>query len=260
MLAAVENALLPAVQAAVTGVTAQAGPVHDGPGERVAVWAQRLVLLPRPGSEDDPQSARAGARLASQEQHVASGSDRNIAVSQPGDIAEVESPPGHALIPGDDYLLSGRTVQLFKAPSKNQVVAVSLLGAPARGYVETLPCRIELALSAYAGTRDRLDALLHAGLAAVLAAGVDLPRLQAEFPGSSGVRMRLLRPVAALSGIERSAGRVDTQPFLRATAQLVVRGELETTVALGQPEPVGTIAEVVVAPDAGSKRFVEVKP
>jgi hypothetical protein len=260
MLAAVENALLPALKAALPGAAVVAGPALESATELVALTGERLVLLPPPTG--DPGEARSGARLLLTQQLVGSGTDKDFTVTEAGDITEVESPPGRVLLPGDDYLVSGRTVKLFQAPRNGQVVQVRLLGASARGYVEKRQCRIDLSLSVYAQGRDRLDALLQGGLSAVLGAAVDLPRLQAAMPdgppGGAIVRLRLLRAVASLSAVHRGAGRVDEKPYLSAVAQLLLQGELELTVALGQPEPTGTIAKVEIQSDASAKRFVRV--
>lgn len=257
MLAAVENSLIAVLRAAVSaGVNVQAGPVRDRVTELIALCAQRLVLLPSTSEQADPEAARAGARLLRIETQTADGTKRDFGISQAGELTEVESPPGRVLTPGDDYLVSGRTVNLFVPPPRDQVIAFHLLGESVRGYTEKLPCRIEISLTVYASAREQLDALLATGLSAILRALVELPRIEAELPKDSGVRMRLLRPSAGLAGIQRSAGLLEKKEFLMAVAQFVLHGDLETTVAMGGDERTGTIKQVDVQPDRSSKRFI----
>ena len=81
--------------------------------------------------------------------------------------------------------------------------------------------------------------------AALLAAAVDIPHLEATPHDDLGVRVRLLRPVASWI----STTRDDVAGLLRDSLEFQLRGELEQHVVIGQPEPAGIIEKIVYRDD-----------
>ena len=69
---------------------------------------------------------------------------------------------------------------------------------------------------------------------------------------AEGARLLSLR-VADVEGLERVAEKAGGRDFSKATAQCLVRGELELTVVLGAAEPLRTIREIIYArPSTGT--------
>ena len=241
MLAAVEQALLPALRAAFPSATAiQVGP-DPKPKAMIELIASAMTLVPPPGGE--PAGARTGARAFTSKQIAVDGTKVSYSVSEPGEIREIESPPGRPLRRGDDYLLEGNTIKFYAPPQKPVVVTLFL--DPARGYVEKLGCSVELTLSCYGATAAAADELLRRGLPGLLGGGVDLTTIEASLP-APGARLRLLAPVLSLAGLSRApASRADVE-MVRATAKLFCHGELETTITLGEPDPQGRIRDIQI--------------
>ena len=153
-----------------------------------------------------------------------------------GQLVEVESPPGRPLRRDDDYIVDGEVLRLLH-PTTATVRAL-LVGPPARGFIERRPCALTLILSVRA--KKRLDRLMESALAAALRASVDLPDLGGSVRLNARVRLR--RPTAALVGITRAEDAGVRRP--RCDIELLVRGELEMTVATGEADPAARIASV----------------
>ena len=151
MLAALETLFLPALRTALGGdADLRGGPATApaaGQPARLSLWAERLV---RDGSEgDDPardpvQAAWEGLVSADPSAPL----DFPLPEAARGDVAEVQSPPGHLLPPGDAWQLDGRTLRFFRAPAGP--VRVSTRSEPVRGYRERRPGRVELSLRVWA--------------------------------------------------------------------------------------------------------------
>ncbi|MFP2927661.1 hypothetical protein ACLESO_21190 [Pyxidicoccus sp. 3LG] len=162
-----------------------------------------------------------------------------------GQVVEVESPPGHPLRRGDDYQVEGRTVRLYRPPAQAEVAVVAFLrGASAAGFLERAPCDIPLIIRAWSQEHGVADKLLSSALSAALVASSDMGNLDDSASDESGVRIRLLRPSMVLVGLARGAELLHEKRFFRAQAELLIRGELEQLVAVGEPEPTGIIREV----------------
>ncbi len=248
MLGAIENLLLPALQAALpAGPDLAAGPAvapADGGAGRVAVHAVRLNCEPRDGADDDPVRDPAfagwqGALAAAPGQPL----DFTLPDAAVGELAEVHCPPGRILAHGDAYLLDGRTLRFFRAPPGP--VFARTRGPRCAGYRERSGGRIELELRAWATTAASVDDLLARSLGAVLARfeQINVIELAAAPPGLAA---RLTKPRIGLAGIERRLDP-DAPKWVLGTARCIVRGELELTLSLGAPEAEGRIAEVDVA-------------
>jgi hypothetical protein len=110
--------------------------------------------------------------------------------------------------------------------------------------VERRPCRIRLVVEGWAAGFPRADALLERALASVLATSLDLGFVEAPGLGDSGVRLRLLEPAVALTGVERERQLAGTRAVPHAVATLRLDAQLETTLALGAAEPEGRIQDV----------------
>ena len=240
MLVAAETHFAAALQAALPGAQIVTGPAPGLPvGASVHVLASRLSLAPIAADDGD---ARSPARLFTLHSWPADGVLRRFALP-PGahELAEVEAPPGRVQRRGDDYRVDAHELVLQRPPPAPTLRAL-LLGAPARGFVERRRC--ELALLVCARDPGDLDALATAALAAVLRASVELPDLEAT-PTGPGVRARLRRPGAELLAVTRRAEPLAGGERARCDIELILRGEAELTVAVGTPDPVDRIAQVL---------------
>lgn len=247
MLAAVEQALLPALRAAFPAATViQVGP-DPKPKATVELIANALTLVPPPGGE--PAGARTAARAFASQQIAVDGTKASYSVSEPGEIREIESPPGRPLRRGDDYLLEGSTIKFYAPPQKPVVVTLFL--DQTRGYVEKRGCSVELTLSCYGPTAAAADELLRRGLPGLLGGGVDLSTIEAPLP-APGARLRLLAPVLSVVGMSRATVSRASSEMACSSAELVCHGELETTITLGEPEPQGRIRDFQI----GSRRVL----
>ncbi|WPB72656.1 hypothetical protein KYC5002_26745 [Archangium violaceum] len=246
MLAAIEHHFLTALDAALADtVYLKTGP-STGPSpsmtELVEVFASRLEPSRLEG--DSLTEGREPAFLTQVQRWTADGttSDFEVPADVWGDVIEVQSPPGQPASRGDDYALEGRRVRFFRPPT-GEVVAI-LRGGPARGFQAKQLAEVSLSIVVWGGTIERTDELFGEVLAAALAATVGLGHFEAGLPANSGVRLRLLRPVAALTGITRGREKLGRKQLVCASAKLLLRGELEQTVALGTAEAQGLIEKI----------------
>jgi len=237
--------------AALRALLAPGVHVFTGPAPRVAVTASVQVTVRRlslaPASEDLGDE-RGGARHFTLQTWPCDGRS-TVFPLPPGDaeIAEVEAPPGRARHRGDDFFIEAGALRFVHPPAAGPAgVRALLLGAPARGFVERRRGELSLVLSVRAADSidgiDGVDELVAAALAAALRACVDLPAFEAA--PTEDVRVRLRRPVAALVGVTRASERVGDGIRAGCDIELVMRGELELTVAAGVPDPVDRIAAV----------------
>lgn len=251
MLHAVQAHFLPALRAALPQSTAVAtGPAPEPvPGDsfpRVVLTATRLALIFKPG--DDPQDTRGTAHFTAVHLWSGDGTTRDFTVPQniPGEIAELECPPGRPLRAGDDYGVDGRTVRLMTAPPIGQHnLQARLRGGPARGYVDKRPCIVTLVADVWASGPVQLGTAAARTLAALLAAAADLPHLEAAPHDDLGVRVRLLRPLASWIATTRD----EQGGLLHDAIELHLHGELEQLVTVAVPDPAGIIEKIVYRPE-----------
>lgn len=256
MLAALENLLLPALKGAVGDhaevLGGPAGAPPDGSQDRVTVFASRLDRgLPAPGGADDQgdpngDETRDPAFLGWQGTLTASADaplDFPLPAEAEGELAEVQSPPGHLLGAGDAYLLDGRTLRFFRAPTAPLLARTR--GARSAGYRARSAGRIALAVAAWSQDGAALDRLLAHSLGAVLAAFESLDVIElGGAPPLLGVR--LLHPRIRLEALERQADPL-APAWLLGRLHCQLSGELELALRLGAAEPQGRIASVAIA-------------
>jgi len=247
MLGPLEQLLRPGLAAALPpGQDLQTGPAPapGGTASRVVIHARRLVQddpnTPDERPSRDPAFQGWQGTLAATPEHPL---DFILPDDAPGDLTEVHCPPGRVLAAGDAYLLDGRTLRFFRAPPGP--VLARTRGAPCAGYQERRNSRIDLELQAWARDMSTADDLLARALAAVLAtvSGLDVIDLSSAPPHLS---LRLTAPRVSLAGIERNLDP-DNPERLHCVAHCLIRGELETSLILGEPDPQGRISEVDVA-------------
>lgn len=252
MLHAVQAHFLPLLKSALPPVASvSAGPAVDPvPGDsfpRVVITASRLALLFNQ-DDDDPLASRTTAHFAAVQRWSGDGTARDFTVPDDikGDITELECPPGRPLRVGDDYAVDGRTVRLMRPPPPGQHnLQARLRGGPARGYLDRRPCVVTVEVHVWTNGPAQLASTSARVLAALLAAAVDVPHLEATPHDDLGVRVRLLRPVASWL----STNRDDVAGLLRDSFEFQLRGELEQHVVVGQPEPAGIIENIVYRGD-----------
>jgi hypothetical protein len=249
MLAALEAYFAQALKAGLpTDVTVTTGPsvgATTSEAKLVEVSAERLAVTLPEGS--DPLEERQPAFLTQVHHWSADGEQSTFELPEDarGEIIEVESPPGHPLRLGDDFTLAQGKILFYRPPAKAEVAVIALLrGERARGYQERRPCRIDLFLRAWAGEASAMDTLLQSTLTTGLAAAAELGNVDGPQANPPGVRMRLLRPIAVLTGVSRRTEHTGSAPRFCADLALSIRGELEQVVALGEPTPEGLIKKL----------------
>jgi len=210
-------------------------PTQDGksPDASVLICADRLTLAT---ASEDLSDERSAARMFTLSTWPGDG-QTSVFPLPPGDtdVAEVEAPAGSPLRRDDDYIVDERELRLLRAPVHE--VRALLLGPPARGFVERRPAQMSLVLSVRAS--ENLDQTVEHALAAAYRACVDMPALEGLL--HDGVRVRLCRPVATLTGISYGDAAADRS---HCDIEFVVRGELEVTVTAGERQAVDLIEGV----------------
>lgn len=237
-----------------------AQPPKDAATPCLAVWARALRTAATELGADEPdrrEPARLIRRLTLQPD--ASG----LAFALPVDgfddrtdqISEITI-DGRQLRAGDDYLLDGRTIRFLRPPGGPLLVRI--LGAAARGYVEHCAAEIELALFGWGAPgaswdqqSTTADTLVVHAVAVALAAIADRDVLDLATDADAGFDARLLRPRGRVGAAARMAQHGDASAAPAAQAVVVLRGDLELTLAKGAPEPEGgLIQQVTLDPTA----------
>lgn len=245
MLVALENHLVAALGAtALEGVTVIGGPWLPIGGGVVVVHARSLSLAP-PGEEPPTDDAAHELEVVGWESDGTT-LDFEVPEQNLGELVEVEAPPHFTAARGDAYYFENRTIRFYRAPAAAKLgVLARLRGSATQGYKRRTPCRIELAISAWASEGASADQWLDLALQTALATLISLPNLEAGNFIGIPVWMRVLKARAWLLDIER---RVDASTALFETrARLELRGELDLLVAQGPPEPVGIIEGIAGA-------------
>jgi len=241
------------LHAAVRDVIDDAVPVVPGPAAEPATNVKEVVQVSVcefkaaiPPTNEEILTARGRARTSHRHVWDANGKKSNFTLPEniPGEVVEVEAPPGHSVTLGDDCFVENRTLCFYHPPAKGKPgVKAVLQGNPAKGYRETRPCRIAVNLTVRAGKINDADALFTRSLNALLAAFVNMDTLYSP-EDESGVNMRLLKPAALPDLIERSSHKAGSTHFYRVTAGIALLGELEVSVALGAEEPQAVIEKI----------------
>jgi hypothetical protein len=218
-----------------------------GSAPQVALSTRQLTRRLAPLGDDDSEG-REAAFFGHSVELVASPADPRRFELPPdsgGAIAEVQSPPGHVLAPGDDFSVESGALLFNVAPLAP--VRLSFRGERSRGYVERSAAQIEIEIGVRADSAEATDGLLSRALAAVLGefAGRDVVDLSGADP-ADGLSLRLLRPIARLVQVDRDRELIEAALWHRQIASVVVRGELELTLCLGAPEPTSTIRELAI--------------
>lgn len=242
MLRALEAHLVTLVDAALSGVTTTVGGPWRPSGNGAVVVHARSLEQDAPGDDPPTDDPAHGLVLVSWPSDGLT-LDFEIPSNESGELVEVEAPPGHSVRRGDAWLLDARTLRFYRAPAAgNPGVRARLRGPAAKGFKRRKPCRVELAISAWAASSASADQRLDIALQTSLRALVELPNLEADVVAGVQVSMRILQPRAWLLGIERSAAASGN--LFEASATLQLRGDLELLVASGAPTPVGVIEQV----------------
>jgi uncharacterized ubiquitin-like protein YukD len=240
MLTVLENFLLIAVSPALPTTTKVVAGMMQPPSATecplVNVIANKLQTLSIANNDENKRNAA----FFNQRINL-TGDSKKLDFSLPnnvnGDILEVELTTGRLAKPRDDYWQDGQLLHFYQAPST--AFSVLVKDKPARGYQELTPCTVNLSIEVWGDTLNTTDNLLSPALAATLTALTELDRIELARLDNAGFSLRLLKPIAELSGLERHPTTNST--LFCSTAQLLLRGELEMTLALGTPAPQGII-------------------
>ena len=132
-------------------------------------------------------------------------------------------------------------MRFYQAPKGK--VTVQTRGDRVRGYAEKHPCRVEVSLTCWAKTGDAADTLIAAALAAALTCFAERDVIDLV-GGDGGLSLRVLKPVARMSRLERDAQAVGKDTWTRCSVHMTLCGELELVLALGAPEADGMIERI----------------
>jgi hypothetical protein len=243
MLSVLENFLLTAVSAALPKNTKVIAGISATPLATelplVNIIANKLQTLSNANNDDNKRTqAFFNQRL------TFTGDSEQLNFDLPkensGDILEVELTTGRLAKPRDDYWQEGQTLHFYQAPTT--AFSVLVKGKPARGYQELSPCTVDLSIDVWSDALNTADNLLSVALAATVAALTELDRIELARLDKAGFSLRLIKPLAELSGLERNPKT--TSPLFCSSAQLLLRGELEMTLALGTPAPESIIQTI----------------
>jgi hypothetical protein len=240
MLNALENRLRDAIDAALPKKdTVLAGPYAPSGNGAVVVHARELSCAPPPVDSEAEEPAQ---RVVMTEWNGnGTKSDFVIPAALTGELMEVESPPGVTARAGDAYYVDDGTIRFYRAPAAGTVVRARLQGGPAAGWTRRRRCEIRLDVASWAQTVELADERLETALHMALAMLVDAPNFDAELVPDTEVWMRILAPRVWLVGINRG---MHTTGLIHATAELLLRAELDEIVARGERAPVGVIGSI----------------
>jgi len=246
MLAPLEAHLV----AALAGLHPPAVAVVAGPwpgpesGEAIAIHAASLAVPY--GDGEDRDATRGPTYTDAVHTFAADGTATRFALPDEleGAIAAVESPAGHPLRAGDDYVVEGRAIHLLDTPPAGRAVVAILAGERADGFVDRRPAEARVLVTAWAATAVRADAILDRSLGAVFPAVLDLGDIGGRRLAASPTTLRLHAPQAYLAGIARAVNAVGDRRFVTAAADVTVRGQLELAVTRTSTRPVRTIDQI----------------
>jgi hypothetical protein len=251
MLAAIETYFWNTLKTVFpTGTNVVAGPTA-GPTTSmttlVEIIASQLVFVPDEGEEKSAQPKGRGPAFHTQVLTFP-GDGRNcnflIPANETGDVIEVQSPRGRLVTRGDDYVIEGRTIGFYNAPAqRTDAVVARLRGARARGYEQKQMCQIDMDIRIWAKELAVADELARTALTKVLEAADNMGIVDASNAATPNVTMRLLRANASFKSL-RHGLQSKSPKWYTVNIDFVVRGELEQTLVLGEPEPTGIIREV----------------
>jgi hypothetical protein len=265
MLTVLENLLLTAVSSALPKNTKAVAGIMAIPvatqTPSVNIVANKLQTLSNTDSDDNKRNtAFFNQRLGF------TGDGKKLDFVLPnnvsGDILEVELATGRLAKPSDDYWQDGQTLRFYQAPAT--AFSVLIKGKPARGYQELTPCTVNLSIEVWADTLNTSDNLLSPALAAILTSFTELDRIELARLDNAGFSLRLLKPVAELSALERNPKANST--LFCSTAQLLLSGELEMNLVLGIPDTENIIQTIqgrlqdTTTPSSPEKFTVHKKP
>ena len=189
-------------------------PPATGALPRVAVVARSLASQPG-ASEQDPHEAREPVFF----------SQRFILAADPRTPLDFPLP-----------------IRFYAPPAGK--VGVQMRGARARGYVEKTTCRIELEIETWAQDVPTCDTLTATAVAATLKIFAGMDTLDFTPYEASDFVLRILKPLARLTAMERGAAQVAGTDWAHATAHIVLSGELELNLVLGTPAAEGVIQHI----------------
>lgn len=242
--------LNPIEQRLRAALAARLGPevaLSAGPAPPPAAGTDRLVVIAAVALDQsaDPEGEDRREPAFHEDLHTltTAGGAIDLALPDPvGDLVEVETPPGFLARPGDAWWVDQGRLHFYQAPAGP--VTLRIRRGPARGYRETLPCRVLLHLDAWSPTAAQTDALLLPALGAVLGGLLGLDLIELGRDAGTGFEARLLRPRVQPAGIERALMETAGGTAVRGRIVLHLRGELELTLALGAPPAAGVIESI----------------
>jgi hypothetical protein len=219
-------------------------PPAAGTQPRVTVAARSLSS--RSGTpEQDPHDAREPAFFSQRfilEPDAKKPLDFPLPAGAIGQVTEVHAIPGALLRPGDAYTVDGTTIRFYAQPAGH--VGVQMRGAHARGYVERTACQVDLEIQAWAKDVPTSDTLVATAVAITLKLFAEMDTLDFTAYEASDFVMRMLKPLARLTAIERGAAPVAGTDWAHAVARIVLTGELELSLILGTPAAEGVIRHI----------------
>lgn len=231
---------------------------------RVNLFTSRLSRDLPPATDPEAAAGREPAwfnQVLTLPQDKAKPLDFTLPANALGQVAEVQAPSGRCYKPGDAFTVDGRVLRFYRDPGG--AILVNLRGDRSRGYREKDPARIQLDLVCWASSPGTADALAARALAVVLGAMAERDVIDLTGADAPGLMLRLTKPVARLAALENSIQTIANSDWRRVQISLLITGELDLMLSLGQPDRDGIIQSLAVdlaAPQAaGGVRHQQMK-
>lgn len=265
MLNNIETWLEPLLRSALgSDADVLVAPVSTPPNgkARVNLFVSRLSRETAPATDPEAAANRESAwfsQTLSLPRDPAKPLDFALPPTAQGQVAEVQSPAGKLYKPGDAFSVDGRVLRFYSDPGG--AILVTLRGERSRGYREKEPARIQLELAAWAPTAATADALAARAVFVLLSALAERDVIDLTAGAVPGLQLRLSKPIARLVGLEDTVQSLNNSDWRRVQANILLTGELELMLSLGQPDQTGIIQSLAVdltAPQlAGGVRHIK---
>lgn len=167
--------------------------------------------------------------------------DIKIPVGKNESIAEIVV-NGKIQTPGDDFSIEENVVKFYRAPEGQ--LSVYTIGERAQGYKEIYPANLTLEIYAWEKQAKDSDSILRTAISGVLQYLYQLDIIDMGKFEQSGAFYRLIKPLATVHSIERTAEKVGRAHFILSKAILDIETKLEIILASGKAEPLSIIKKI----------------
>lgn len=219
-------------------------PDEDLKKSRVSIHAENIHIIPIP-SDKDIESTRSDSTYRTTYTWKGDGTTREFII--PSDIKdqlfELETPPGTIKESGRDYQKYNNTIVFVYPPALDQDIRATFIGNPS-GYQERRESEIQLILTTWSAHRESMDELLQILLAMGLIVLSNINTINLTSSIMENFNARILKPISTLHSIERSVLTNNNRIFYMGTITIIIKGEYDLWMSIGEPEKVGKIENI----------------